>query len=52
MACAAASWQGLVVRKMIDRADAEDMAHELAVGLARVPIGYNGHRRESRCRDD
>ncbi len=33
---AAANWlAGLVVRKMIDRADAEDMAHELAVGLAR-----------------
>jgi glucuronate isomerase len=33
---AVANWlAGLVVRKMIDRADAEDMAQELAVGLAR-----------------
>ena len=33
---AAANWlAGLVVRKMIDRTDAEEMAQELAVGLAR-----------------
>ena len=49
---AAANWlAGLVVRKMIDRTDAEEMAQELAVGLARraYRLWRRRHRRNEFC---